>query len=135
MTSAISRGRVAIVAGGSVLLAAGIATFYRLDPAHHAFFPRCVFFLLTGLACPGCGATRAIHELLHGNLAGAFSLNPLLLLFYIPVLAFATGANLNRFIRDEALVDLKTGKHAGWATATLIVGFWIVRNTTIYPFP
>ena len=135
MTPAISRSRVAIVAGGSVVLVAGIALLYRLDPAQHAFYPRCLFFLLTGLVCPGCGATRAIHELLHGNLSGAFSLNPLLLLFYIPVLGYAAGANLNRFIRGQHFVDIRSGKHSGWAIVILILGFWIVRNTAIYPFP
>lgn len=135
MATQVARGRALILAGGGLALAAIAAVVYRFDPAHHAFFPRCLFYMFTGLTCPGCGTTRAIHELLHGNLAEAFRFNPLLLLFYLPILVFVAGVNLNRFLRRESLIDLAPGRHGGWAIVCLIVGFWIVRNTAIYPFP
>ena len=37
----------------------------------------CPFALSTGMACPGCGMTRAASRLLHGDLASAVSLHPL----------------------------------------------------------
>jgi hypothetical protein len=37
----------------------------------------CVFRSLTGIPCPTCGTTRASTAFLHGNLAAAFSANPL----------------------------------------------------------
>lgn len=40
--------------------------------------PQCVFLHVTGLQCPGCGSQRALHALLHGHLAEAFSQNALL---------------------------------------------------------
>ena len=36
----------------------------------------CPFHWLTGLNCPFCGAQRMVLELLHGNVAEAFWLNP-----------------------------------------------------------
>lgn len=65
-------------------LAAGIAVaglvvvLFAFDPKTHPFFPACLFHRLTGWHCPGCGATRAAHELLHGNFAAAFRDNALL---------------------------------------------------------
>ena len=52
---------------------AGILYFVPL-----AFFPPCPLHALTGLNCPGCGATRAGCELLHGHVLAALHLNALL---------------------------------------------------------
>jgi len=41
---------------------------------------------LTGLDCPTCGALRATHLLLHGQLRAAFAMNPFLF-FAVPCLA------------------------------------------------
>ena len=41
--------------------------------------PACAFRALTGVACPSCGATRAIEALSRGDLATAVSLNPLVM--------------------------------------------------------
>ena len=37
----------------------------------------CPFALTTGMACPGCGMTRAASHLLRGDLSSAVSLHPL----------------------------------------------------------
>jgi len=62
------------VAGASVL------TLFLFDPAHYHFYPTCYFHLLTGLYCPGCGALRATHQLLHGHIGAAARLNLLVVL-------------------------------------------------------
>jgi hypothetical protein len=37
-----------------------------------------------GIPCPACGSTRALCELLHGNIGGSILLNPIgILLFFI----------------------------------------------------
>jgi hypothetical protein len=55
-------------------LAAG-AILYRFSPQEYAFYPQCPFFALTHYYCPGCGATRALAELLHGHLGAALHFN------------------------------------------------------------
>jgi hypothetical protein len=66
----------------AVLLAvttAGIAaTVYFFNPSAHNFYPVCQFHRLTGLNCPGCGGTRALYALLHGNFSTALRDNALL---------------------------------------------------------
>jgi hypothetical protein len=39
--------------------------------------PGCPFHALTGVPCPGCGTTRALVALAHGDFAGALAFNPL----------------------------------------------------------
>ena len=41
-------------------------------------FP-CLFHLLTGLYCPGCGGTRAVRAMAAGNLRLSFQYHPLVL--------------------------------------------------------
>ena len=39
-------------------------------------FPPCLFHLATGYYCPGCGGTRAITSLLHGQILNSFLYHP-----------------------------------------------------------
>ena len=69
--------------------AVGVWLLREFDPnAAHSPFPGCMFRALTGYFCVGCGLTRALHALVHGDLARAFSMNPLamLLLPAIPMM-------------------------------------------------
>jgi hypothetical protein len=54
---------------------AGAAFLYRYSPQEYSFYPRCPFYALTHHYCPGCGATRAVAELLHGHVAAALHFN------------------------------------------------------------
>src|SRR5436190_16352264 len=65
---------VAWILGGCVAVA-GMAILFWFDPAGHGFYPVCAFHQVTGLLCPGCGATRALHQILHGHLTDALRLN------------------------------------------------------------
>lgn len=53
-----------------------VATIYfNYDPAIAVFFPRCMFKWITGWDCAGCGSQRALHALLHGDIAMAWHYN------------------------------------------------------------
>ena len=102
--------------------AAGLALLWRFDPAQLHVFPPCIFRAMTGLLCPGCGSTRALHHLLHGDAGGAFRLNPLL--FALP--PFMIASQSRRFITSRAV---------GWTALAVVVAWWIVRNTPLWPWP
>jgi hypothetical protein len=95
---------------------------YTYPPAASAWYPRCVFHSLTGLDCPGCGGTRALHQLLHGHVGEAFKLNPLLFVLLI-VAFFAAPA----FWRGETPKFFEK-PWFGWASVIVLTGFWIGRN-------
>lgn len=63
------------------------AVLFWFNPAQYRFYPFCVFNELTGLLCPGCGGTRALHQLLHGNVLAALHLNALVVVA-VPLLTW-----------------------------------------------
>ena len=68
-----------------------LAVVYFFNPSAHGFYPVCEFHRLTGLNCPGCGATRALYALLHGDFATATRDN-VLLVAAIPLAAAREGS-------------------------------------------
>jgi hypothetical protein len=116
-----------LVAGAA--LAAGIVLVYRFDPAAAGFFPKCLFFSATGLACPGCGTTRALHALLHLDPLAAFRWNPL------PFVLFPAGALwLAAERRRRGRPPSRLARALPWALAGLILAFTVWRNLPDYPF-
>lgn len=57
-----------------------LAVVFFFDPSRNHFYPICQFHRFTGWNCPGCGATRALFALLHGNLSAALHDNALFVL-------------------------------------------------------
>ena len=67
--------------GTVALLGAALAYIGIVDPHEpDSIFPLCPFRLLTGWNCPGCGALRMIHDVLHGDVAAAIHDNAMLLI-------------------------------------------------------
>lgn len=112
---------------GAVGATAGaLALLYFFAPTEHAFYPRCVFHWLTGLACPGCGSLRAVHNLLHGEFAAAFRFNPLVLVL-VPTMAVMWIAR-----REEPFARLRPVWI--WIVLGVIVVFSVLRNLPMAPF-
>lgn len=63
--------------------------------------PPCMFHTLTGFSCPGCGCTRAVIALLHGDILQSLCYNPGILYcaaLYLLFLLSHTAAVLSSFI-------------------------------------
>lgn len=106
---------------------AGAAFLWWFDPTR-SHVPLCMFHELTGWQCPGCGATRATHELLHGRLLSALHYNALWTCSLPLVLGLITwhavGINFGRPSRRVRLLQT-------WAWLALAVAaglFFVVRN-------
>ena len=77
--------------------------------------------------CPGCGTQRAIHQLLHGNLAAAFQANAMILL----ILPLTLLAVLQWYTRDVLRCNIRQTRIPGVVIAVLILIvmiWWVVRN-------
>ena len=81
----------------------------------------CVFRLMTGIPCPGCGMTRAWLAALRLDFAAAIAYHPL---FWVVPIAFALA-----FVRDGAASNkLKRCIDIAIAVLCVLVGaVWIVR--------
>jgi len=105
-----------------------IVVYGIVDPATSALFPKCPFLSLTGFQCPGCGSQRAIHQLLQGNLVGAFHYNPLLVIA-LPYLFTALLLEIPALkTRYPSIRDWLYGSKTIYVILGIIIIFWIFRN-------
>ena len=76
-------------------LAALLLVLRAFPPGAYGFYPECPVHALTGLLCPGCGATRAFAAMAHGEVAEALRWNPLAV-GLLPVLGWCAGFGTSR---------------------------------------
>ena len=105
----MTRKRWWIGAGIAAMLVVAAVIYYVYDPATMPF-PRCPFLMLTGWECPGCGSQRAIHSLLHLDIAAAWRYNALLVLS-IPYVVLLVVAYLG--ICFQRFCDCRTERQVG----------------------
>lgn len=87
---------------------------------------KCTFHAITGLWCPGCGNTRSVNAMLHGNIILAVRNNislpfiaVLLLMLYIELIFDIFGKH----------IKILTRKAWVWWTVLVLFGvYFIVRN-------
>ena len=116
------------------ILSAITLLYFFFDARHSAVFPKCPFFLLTGLFCPGCGSQRAISSLLHGDILQASAFN-LLLVVTLPLLLYSTGVSVINSFRKKQVVQRIF--YSPFITKIILAGvliFWVFRNIPLYPF-
>lgn len=120
-----------------LLLTAAIAIpllYFFLYPLYEQYFPKCIFHLVTGLHCPGCGTQRAFIALLHGDVLSALhdnflavSLSPFLL--YVLAVFF-----YNLFSSDKKYSRVFNTFLPARFILILVLVFAILRNIPLYPF-
>lgn len=119
----------ALIAAGIVIACAlGIALYFIFDPTQVSLFPPCLFHAITGWDCPGCGAQRALHQLLHGNLIAALRLNALFVIS-LPLAGWFVPRWIWRASRGE---PLSLNSKWWWALVGVWIAFGLLRNL---PFP
>lgn len=116
-----------------VVLTVGVV-YYHFNPAEVHFFPPCLFRKLTGWHCPGCGAQRAIHHLLHGNVREALRHNALLVTL-LPYVSLGFVLDVRNHLRGSGEMPAAYRRvEVIYALLAAILLFWLLRNLPTEPF-
>jgi hypothetical protein len=117
--------------------AAAVALVGTVDPHRPGSYGACPLLALTGTYCAGCGGLRATYDLVHGDLAGAWGMNPLWVLL-VPVLVAAWGVWLARRWRGVPQRARSDGRTSGaswtarravpWVVLAVVLAYSVARN-------
>lgn len=107
--------------------------YFFADARYSTIFPKCIFYSLTGLYCPGCGSQRAFSSLLHGDLGQAISYN-LLFILCLPLLSYSAVVTVMNVFRKEQIVQqIFYSTFFVKILFVVVIIFWIARNFSFYP--
>jgi len=112
---------------------AGASVLLRFSPQEYSFYPRCPFYALTGHYCPGCGATRAIAELLHGHVAAALHFNAAVTLL-LPMLLWYFGTMYWTAVRDNRVEWPQVPQWSWRAALACVLLFGVARDLALTIF-
>ena len=101
-------------------------------PSEYGFLPPCQFHEWTGLFCPGCGTTRAVHFLLRGDWKISLHYNPLVILF-LPVLLLLLFQWIYEIFHQKNFhFPFKAKLYLG--IAIVVIVFFVLRNLPLAGF-
>jgi hypothetical protein len=117
--------------------AGATAFLYAVDPVRHAVYPQCFLYNSTGIYCAGCGATRAVHALLHGRVLDALHDN-VLFVTALPLLLYMIGSHTLEAWQRNAWPaipgDGRTWGKRGLGIFFVLIAFMALRNLPGWPF-
>lgn len=117
-----------IVSSLIVVAMFGIILVKVYNPGTEKFFIPCMFYKLTGIKCPGCGMTRAIHNLVNGNIKQAMWYN-LMLIPLILMLIYAGYRYIKYLVKDEEIIN-KRMERVLVIFLIFLLTFGVTRNLT-----
>ncbi len=124
MSARVRRPVVAPVLAGGLLLA-GCVVVGIVDPTGGP--PVCPFRAFTGLDCPGCGGTRAAHQLFRGNVIAAADFN-ILAVLAMPFIFWAMFVWLTKALGGPTWHSIDISNFWIAPAVLLLIAFWVVRN-------
>ena len=121
----------AVIVLGATAIGMGAVVFF-FNPATHGFYPICLFHELTGWNCPGCGGTRSVYALLHGNVALALKDNALFVVLFAAAIARGIWFAAKQIRRQPAGQFFPA--NILWTMLAFAVVFTVLRNLPAFDF-
>jgi hypothetical protein len=121
----LSPGIFAGIVLGITAIGVGAIVFF-FNPSTHRFYPVCLFHAMTGLNCPGCGMTRSMYALLHGNFLRALQDNALFVLVLI-AMGIAGAHFIFKKLKDQPAAFKMSPKFL-WLFLVIALIFATIRN-------
>ncbi len=124
--------RIALLLCAGAAACAGAVYLYFHNPYEYPL--PCIFYVLTGFYCPGCGAGRASYSILHGRFADAFCYNPLMTVLLPFIGLYVTVRTLDWVVTGGNHID--HGISVKFLVGVLVVIFvyGVLRNIPVFPF-
>ena len=116
----------------TIIAIIGLVLVKKYNPEEESFFIPCVFNKITGLKCPGCGMTRAMHYLVNGNLKKAVWYN-IMIVPGVFILLYSSYRYFKYLTKNEEIVNKPLEVILKIFLVILII-FMVVRNITTIIF-
>lgn len=117
---------------GGVLFLAGavIAAVWFLYPGLRRLvkIPPCLFHLITGYYCPGCGGTRAVRALLHGHILQSLHYHPIVPYGAAVYLYFMVTQTIERISRRRIQIGMRYHDCFLWTAVVIILMNFLIKN-------
>lgn len=91
----------------------------------------CVFHLLTGYYCPGCGGTRAVSALLDGHPLWSFLYHPIVLYGVIVGGWFMVSQTVERLSKGRIRIGMRFREIYIWIALALIIANCLIKNLAL----
>ncbi len=111
-----------------ITAAAAAASFFHPGYLQNLRMPPCLFHILTGYYCPGCGGTRAVKALFHGHILKAVYYHPLVPYAAVVYLSFMSTQAAERISRGKFAVGMHYHNCYVWIAAAIITANFILKN-------
>lgn len=96
-------------------------------------FP-CVLHSLTGLYCPGCGGTRAVAFLLHGDFLHSLVYHPFVPYAFVLCTWFMISQTIERLSKGRLHIGMHFREAFLWIALAIIIINFIVKNAALLFF-
>ena len=100
---------------------------------HFNFYLKCPIHFLFNIYCPGCGSTRMLKSILHGNIYQAFRYNPLL---FITIPFYLIYLFINYWAEKKHKISLtkKLEPNLWYFLIILFITYGVLRNIPLFKF-
>ena len=116
--------RKKVIVGALILFAVG-ALYALFVTLTHKGIP-CVFNLLTGLKCPGCGVSKMCLRLIRFDFKGAFEANPAIFCL-LPLMSVTAARLIYVYIKHGRLRD-RFSQYSVYFMIGVLLIFGVLRN-------
>ncbi len=105
---------------------------FDLQLAGH--FNTCVLSAFFHIYCPGCGGTRAIDYLLHGQIIHSFASHPVILYLTLLFLSYFIPATYTYILKRNGRKYYSFHPWTLYVLLGIVIGFFILRNLVLIVF-